>query len=152
MPRLRTLVASLLVLLAAAPAAAQFSGGPDASGMQYATTALEFVPLASEPTATSINLLDDGETTVTLPWAFPFYGNSRTSARLSSNGGLRFASTGDIGYTNTCGPSASGSSPDIMVFWDDMYSDATGPIRYWHDPEADRFIVSWENVRHLSAS
>jgi hypothetical protein len=120
MPSIRFALPCLVACLAASPAFAQFSGGPDAFGMSYTTVPIDFVPLTGDPAATTYSLGDDGEATVTLPFAFPYYGNTWTTATLSSNGGLRFGGGAQISYTNSCGATPTISSPDLMAFWDDL--------------------------------
>ena len=150
----RLAIPALLACLAATPAFAQLSGGPDAFGMSYTQSSLDFVPLAGATGTTSANLGDDGETTVTLPWAFPFYGATYTEATVGSNGGVRFGAAQQIAYNNVCGQTGGVSSqyPDLMVFWDDLYSDPAGQVHSQYDVANDRFIISWENIRHLSTS
>ena len=154
-PAPRVLAPALLLALLATPAAAQYSGGPDAGGYSYSTVPLDFVPLASEPGATQGNLADDTSNTVALPFAFPFYGNTYTYVGIGSNGGMKLlnsASTAYSTYNNVCSAILNPQYPDIAPFWDDLITDSTGPYRWFYDSANDRFIASWENVRRLNAS
>jgi hypothetical protein len=139
-----------LLLLVPGLAAAQ-SGGPDPFGYTYGPVALDWVPLAAEPTATAWGVGDDWEVEVTLPWTFPFYDSDLTFAVAGSNGGLIFGED-DIDFGNACIPSSASGSPDIAVFWDDLDPSSGGDLYSWHDPVADRVIVSWEDVPHFGGT
>lgn len=103
---------ALSLLVSAAPASAQ-SGGPDAFGTVYAPMTLAYASLAS--TGVNLNLADDAETTVSLPFTFPFYGTTTTQIRVGENGALLTGATGEIAYTNACFPTTT-QPPDIAVY------------------------------------
>ena len=66
---------------------------------------------------------DNVTTTISLPFAYTFYGQVFTTATLSANGNLQFVTTNSA-YNNTCLPVASFNYA-ILPFWDDLYtSDA----------------------------
>jgi len=50
---------------------------------------------------TLFNQIDDGATLYTLPFSFPFYGNSYNSLSVSTNALLRFASSPDASWSNS---------------------------------------------------
>jgi len=91
-----------------------------------------------------LGLSDDGQTTVTLPWSFPYYGVSYPSVEVQANGGINFASGVLLSTLSSCLPDAFAS--DIHVFWDDLDPTLGGDIYAWHDTAADRFVVSWEQI------
>ncbi len=137
-----------LSLALAGPALAQ-SGGPDAFGYSYAPTAFDFLPI--DGVGTPHSLSDDQEATVTLPFAFDYYGNAHTQLTIGNNGGIRFGANQQITYVNTTLPSSSSSYPDLAPLWDDLYPSSAPPdVFSYHDVSGDRFIVSWEEIRHIS--
>ncbi len=71
------------------------------------------------------NHIDDGTTAITLPFAYTLYGQSFTTANISSNGNLQFVSNSTL-LTNACPlPSATFDMP-IMPHWDDLRTDQVG--------------------------
>jgi hypothetical protein len=70
------------------------------------------------------NHIDDGTTTIALPFSYSFYGTLYTSAALCSNGNIQF-NTVNTAYSNGCLP-ASGFTDAIYPHWDDLRTDAAG--------------------------
>ncbi len=70
------------------------------------------------------NHCDDCTTRITLPFPIGFYGVTYTSANVSSNGNLQFASS-NPDYTNDC-PPAPGFGPTIFAHWDDLLTNTAG--------------------------
>ncbi len=70
------------------------------------------------------NHCDDCTTAITLPFPVGFYGQTYTSANVSSNGNLQFASA-NAGYANVCPPAAD-FGPTIFAHWDDLLTDTPG--------------------------
>ncbi|HEY2800554.1 MAG TPA: dockerin type I domain-containing protein [Chthoniobacterales bacterium] len=68
------------------------------------------------------NHIDDGVTTITLPFGYNLYGTNYTTINLSSNGNAQFT-TSDTAYSNVCLPWASHNST-ILPYWDDLKTDA----------------------------
>jgi hypothetical protein len=96
---------------------------------------------------TPLNLYDDDYATVSLPWSFEFYGVSKTSMKISSNGYLTFGTDG-TDYTNDPIPSSYDPNDLIAVFWDDLNPSTGGEVYYYYDAANDRFIVEWYQVPH----
>jgi hypothetical protein len=99
-------------------------------------------------TGTPLNLLDDDEANISLPFAFNFYGTNYTSLRIGNNGGCIFGNAGDIWAGNFTLPDASigGSQAAIFPFWDDL-DDDQGNV-FWEVRGAApnrRLIVQWNN-------
>src|SRR6266542_860252 len=70
------------------------------------------------------NHCDDCTTTISLPFPFTFFGNSYTSANVSSNGNLQF-DTANSFFFNSALPAADfGAS--LFPFWDDLYTADSG--------------------------
>jgi hypothetical protein len=89
-----------------------------ANGYSVSTTAgATLVP----GTADTGNHADDGVTTISLPFTWSFYGHNFTTAALSSNGNLQFASTG-TDFANACFPWANFNYA-IAPLWTDLRTD-----------------------------
>ncbi len=148
--KIRCALAVALTVLAPGLAAAQ-AGGSDSFGNLFASSAYDFVPLdgSTGVTGTALSLTVNGQADVALPWAFPFYGGAYNAVSVSANGGLRFQTGATVAGTNQPIPSATGSIPDVAVFWDFLDPTAGGAVRWFDDAGAGRFIVSWEGVPHF---
>jgi subtilisin family serine protease len=100
----------------------------------------------------SISLSDDGVSSpITLPFAFPFYGDQFQTAYISANGFLTLGSAnGASQFENTTLPSVSAPNNALYAYWDDLDPGSGGTIRY--GASAGSFVVSWENIPHFSAA
>ncbi len=96
---------------------------------------------------------DDAFTTVNLPFAFSFHGQSHSQAFVSTNGFLTLGSSGGANVPNNpVIPSTAAPNGVIAPFWDDLnpgaggavYSSVTGtaPNRAVH--------IEWFNVPHFT--
>jgi hypothetical protein len=100
-------------------------------------------------TGTALNLSDDGEANVTMPFAFTFYGVASNLLRVGNNGGILFNATlGDVPASNLPLPYNGGLA--ILPFWDDL-DDETGNVYYETVGEAPSrmFIVQWHERPHF---
>jgi hypothetical protein len=70
------------------------------------------------------NHCDDCVTHIALPFAFSFYGQTFTTANISSNGNLQFVSN-DNAWANVCLPVPTFNYA-ILPYWDDLRTDCTG--------------------------
>ena len=68
------------------------------------------------------NHVDDGTTSVTLPFSYTLYDQTFTTANVDSNGTFQFMSPVSI-FTNTCLPD-TGRTYLIFPYWDDQRTDA----------------------------
>ncbi len=93
---------------------------------------------------TRVPLDDESAFEVDLPFSFPFYGDPKTRVHICSNGYLAFDAAGSR-WTNAPIPDRSDPGDLIAVFWDDLDPEA-GSVYYYHDQEANRFIVELESV------
>ena len=129
-------------------------GGPDPFGYTFVDsnepggTLYEWLDATD---GTPLELSDDGEANVTLPFAFDFYGTSSTDIRVGNNGGVLFGvTTGDLSTANA---DLSNSSTNNLIapFWDDIDSD-TGDVYYKTIGSAPyrQFIVEWFDRPHFS--
>ena len=67
------------------------------------------------------NHVDDGTTTIPLPFGVNLYGNIYNSAIVGSNGTLGFVANGNA-FTNTCLPAAA-ENYAILPYWDDQQTN-----------------------------
>jgi hypothetical protein len=159
--RTRFLVAATTVfsacLLLASTALAQTNF--DASGNHWVATPYEFVELdpAAGGTLTGTALVfvspsgipntDTGQVDVSLPWAFPFYGNNYSTMSVGVDGVMSFLPGNDMVSSNWYLP--TGTPMDIALFWDDLSVNGAGTGEVWvaDDTANARYILSWEGVQ-----
>jgi hypothetical protein len=90
---------------------------------------------------------DDGSFTLTLPWAFNFYGTDYAQVHVSTNGFLDFATT-HSDYSNTTQKLIDNIR--IAPLWDDLRTDQGGDISVdQSDPGAVR--IRWEGQTYSGA-
>jgi|GEM_PF-1344800 len=110
--------------------------------------AFNYIPI--NVTGTALNLTDDGEANITLPFPFTFYGVTSSNLRVGNNGGILFdATAGHLGITNAALPVADPALA-ILPFWDDL-DDEQGNV-YWEvqGTAPNRVaIVEWYNRTHF---
>ena len=141
---------AVFALLAPTLATAQLAG-PNTFGYTADTAALDYVtvPPSETPLGGALGMGDDDEVSVSLPWAFPFYGVDYSSITVGSNGGIAFVNTA-IGFSNSCLPDVATDTPDIMPFWDDLDPSfgfaLGGGIFAFEDVAGGRFVIAYEEV------
>jgi len=130
------------------------SGGPDPYGYVWAdsnepgATIYEWVDATG---GTALNLTDDSEANVTLPFTFNFYGVTSSNIRVGNNGGIFFnATTGDLSTLNANLGSTTTNNL-IVPFWDDIDAD-TGNVYYQTFGVAPHrmFVIEWFDRPHYS--
>lgn len=87
---------------------------------------------------------------VGLPFPVTFYGQSRNALSVSFKGYVSFTQPGS-GATvaqSTCLPTAALPNDAIYVLWQD-WNPAFGGQVFIHYPDADRFVVTWFQVRRF---
>jgi hypothetical protein len=78
---------------------------------------------------TPLDLTDDGEANITLPFEFRLFGVASSQLRVGNNGGILFgADSGDLSSSNVALPTDT-LPMAILPFWDDLDSE-TGNV-YW---------------------
>ena len=96
-------------------------------------------------TGTALSLGDDDAEQISLPFNFPFYGATKNTVKISSNGYLTFGSNG-TDYTNDSIPNTTDPNDFIAPFWDDLNPSSSGTVYYYSDTANQRFIVQYEAV------
>ncbi len=100
-------------------------------------------------TGTDLNLVDDGETGITLPFAFPYQGGSITNLTVGNNGGIQLNTlTGAVGY----GGNMTTIIGDYLFAWGDDMDDETGNVYYQVTGTAPNQIAifQWNNQNNFS--
>lgn len=104
---------------------------------------------------TCLPLRDDEVKTVSLPFAFRFYGEEYTQISVCANGFLSMGVDICNDMYNWHIPSSMGPTSLVAPFWDNFdpdtttSSDSTGDVFYFYDESNHRFIVEWSRVQHI---
>jgi hypothetical protein len=128
------------------------AGGPDTFGYTWIDSdepggpAYDFVDISGS--GTSVSLADDGAQSVTLPFAFPFYGETFSSVAIVSNGFLNFGPS-STEYSNAAIPTSAAPNAFVAPFWDDLNPSEGGTV-YQQNMGDGRFIVQWSDVPRWS--
>ena len=90
---------------------------------------------------------------VRLPFAFPFYGQSYSTAFISTNGLVNFLAA-NTSSANVSIPAAPVPNAAIYPFWDDLTVDATASVRteLLGTAPARQFVIEWRNVRTATSA
>ncbi|GGJ00088.1 S8 family serine peptidase [Streptomyces brasiliensis] len=103
---------------------------------------------------TKLNLTgDDAVTSVTLPFAVPFYGNSYGTAGINTNGMVSLGGS-TTAYSNGAIPSTAAPNNALYPFWDDLSIDSTGGVytkSYGTAPDR-KFVIEWRHVHPLGTT
>jgi hypothetical protein len=141
--------ATAVVLGNNAPVVANLSAVQFIPRRDYAFELDAFGYTSIHATGTPLDLTDDGEANIVLPFDFRFFGVESPLLRIGNNGGILFATTtGDVPVTNAPLPVA-GLPPAILPFWDDLDSQ-TGNV-YWQvsgTAPFRRVVIEWYQRRH----
>jgi subtilisin family serine protease len=132
------------------------SGGPDAFGYRWADSddpagpAFNWVDISVGGIPIPLNGDDQNLGPFALPFAFPFYGNTFDSFRISSNGFVSFTNTAS-GITNYLLPNTSAPENLLAAFWDDLdFRPGSGAARAFSHYDGIKFIISFLDVPHYS--
>lgn len=140
------------------------AGGPDAFGYQWDDSnepggpAVAFQDISGTGTAITtwtatgtFDPRDEGYADVALPFAFPYYGITRNSVRVNTNGFLHFSTHAANAFTNLAVPATSLPNSVIAPFWDDLdMSQAAGGTVYTGTLPDGRFVVQFHAVKGFS--
>ncbi len=126
------------------------SGGPDTFGYTWTDSDDPEGPIYDWVEISTVGSLAGTGDDISLgafDLGFPmtFYGQMFDTVRISTNGFLSFTSTSSP-YVNPVLPSYSVPDNVVAPFWDDLNPSAGGEIYYWADPDADRFVVQFQDV------
>jgi RHS repeat-associated protein len=98
---------------------------------------------------------DDAVTSVSLPFAFTFYGQSYTSAWIDTNGQLDFVDPGGS-HASDCQALPNPAAPNggVNAYCDDLMVDASAGVytATLGTAPARRFVVEWRNIHRYSGS
>jgi hypothetical protein len=90
---------------------------------------------------------DDNFISVSLPFPFPFYGQSYNTAFAATNGYLNFLAGNSI-FSNSSIPSTGAPNGAIYPFWDDLFLDAssTAWTKLTGAAPNRQFTIEWRDV------
>ncbi len=123
------------------------AGGPDEFGYRWIDSNEPGGPSFNwtdiTDNGTSVTLGDDDSETVSLPFSFDFYGETKDEVTIGSNGYLTFGAEG-TDFSNDQIPSTSEPNDFIAPFWDDLNPSGGGSVHYLAD--GDQFIVQYTDI------
>jgi hypothetical protein len=125
------------------------AGGPDAFGYTWVDSrdgfgpAPGFASIAGQPGTQSFALGLDETQGIFLPFPFPYYGESFTTATIVSDGRLHFDDDPSTDGNNTPIPRTRPPNGFVAPFWDNLDPSA-GALYYQGTPE--RAVVEWNGV------
>lgn len=101
---------------------------------------------------TAYSLADDASATVTLPFAFDFYGTSYSTAEIASNGFVRLGAGAATDYRNVSIPSIDDPNAFIAPAWDDWAPNQGGTVsaRLIGSSPNRVYVVTWDEVPHYN--
>lgn len=96
---------------------------------------------------------DDASATVSLPFAFTYYGRTYNTAYVSVNGFLNFLGA-NTQFSNVPLPNSELPNAAIYPFWDDLYVDSAASVRTRLLGTAPnrRFIIEWRDIAFCCVS
>ena len=91
---------------------------------------------------------DDASLAVPLPFPFTFYGETYSTAFVTTNGNLNFLAL-NSSFSNVAIPSTVAPNAAIYPFWDDLFVDASASVRseLLGSAPSRMFVIEWRNVR-----
>ena len=84
---------------------------------------------ATTPLMIDVAMGDDAEVDVPIGFDFPFYGDTRSTARVGMNGAIVFGPMDELSYENQCFPLGAEPNEMIAPYWDDLVPDRGGAVR-----------------------
>ena len=129
------------------PESNRSSGGPDLYGYSWQDSSedgVNFVWNDISEIGTFVNFLStDDFVDIDLPFSFPFYGQLKDQAKVSTNGYITFGEDG-VDYSNDPIPSPFQPNDLIAIFWDDL-NGSNADFYYYYDEENNAFILQYSN-------
>jgi subtilisin family serine protease len=93
---------------------------------------------------------DEGYFPVTLPFAFPYYGSTYTTAYIGTNGTLSFQPPTAAFFTNAAIPTPGGTIDNFIAgFWDDLEVRAAG--RVYYGMNGSDFVVQFQDMPRFAS-
>ncbi|MFL5327468.1 MAG: M36 family metallopeptidase [Gemmataceae bacterium] len=125
-------------------------GTVDSFGSYTATTPAFAFEDISATGATILTNADDVSSSLSLPFAFNFYGINYTSLYVSDNGNLAFNMANDL-FSNSS-LNFNPGQPIIAAFWDDLATNSSGvKWQVLGSVGARRMIIQWQNVKFTAS-
>jgi len=130
-------------------------GGPDKSGTMWLDSDMPDGPTYNwveiKGVGVALILDDDDHANLLLPFPFPFYGSTKNSVKISSNGYLTFGEEADSASNHSL-PFALAPTDLIAPFWCDLNPSmgAYGMIYHYYDASNNRLIIEWDSVAHYN--
>jgi subtilisin family serine protease len=118
-------------------------------GLAYPYTVAETSPEGLSTGGTALLLKGDDlfRTNYSLPFSFPFFGQSYTALAVSTNGALYLSTPPAV--DNSSEPLLLSSQQMIAGLWDDLRTDVrSGDDVYVVQPDANRIIFRWQGVTY----
>ncbi|MCA9782181.1 MAG: hypothetical protein H6678_02675 [Candidatus Delongbacteria bacterium] len=104
-------------------------------------------------TGTNLGITADDQTVAqALPFAFPFFGDSWSTAYVSSNGWVSFTTSAGGYFGNAPIPYTGYLENFIAPFWDDLFPPDGGAVYYLDDSANGRVIFQWHQIPHIGAA
>jgi hypothetical protein len=127
------------------------NGGPDAFGYRWRDSDASggppflFADISATGTPIAFSSADNAlSAAIDMGMSFPFYGNTFSALKVSTNGWLTFDTTATVtASVNGNLPSTALPRNSIAIFWDNLHLRA-GHVSYRND--GTRFIVQYTNV------
>ncbi|MBA2625179.1 MAG: carboxypeptidase regulatory-like domain-containing protein, partial [Acidimicrobiia bacterium] len=94
---------------------------------------------------------DDESAALELPFAFPFYGTSARTVRVSTNGSINVNGE-ETPFDNSAVPDPEAPNGAVYAFWDDLAVDASSSMRTGVSGRAPdrKVVVEWRNVAPIA--
>lgn len=105
--------------------------------------------LNPQPATNPQNIGDDGTRLVSLPFAFPFFGQSHSAVFINSDGNLTFAQSDTASTPRSLSRFLTGP-PRIAPYFADLDPSVSGRLTVFSS--ASRFVVSWIQVPDFASA
>src|SRR5262249_5482885 len=102
------------------------------------------------PVGTNLNLTDDSETTVLLPFTLPYPGGSTPTLQVCSNGFISPGAGNGTVFTPDVSAFLGGTQPRWAACWHDLLPVAANNVYFDVDASAAVVRVTWLNVPNYS--
>lgn len=156
---LRWVMLAVLVAAVGAASVTATTKGPDAGGYSGTdSTTYSFVDISGASGGISILAgTDDGTATLTIPFAFQFYGQPYSLICVSSNGALHFVASesacvglNDFANTDLTTVATPGDHPAVLPLWSDLTFQVAGAGAVFYQTLGSagsrRFVVQWNDA------